>query len=343
VYAEVCLDCVPHASLTGTRRASHIPFMHLALRTSRVAPLLCALSLVGGCHSTRATADIAPLAPSDTVHVVTFGDSNTDFGWAGTDPRPRARSYISDGPSLRPAPGDTSSQFTVAGKIERLWRAESAIPIRAVNHGISGTTTGGGGHGGRDRNPAGAPNMRAVVDGVTRFDGEVLGAHYPWSGGEPTNAAFPNGAILRANAFVPGAHDFAYVSIGTNDLPNDSIPPARTIENLTWMVQRWISTGHAPDRLVITTLAPDFRSEAANEIPTLNKAIRALAARTGVGLIDLASYTSDDDGRTWKSAAMHIGDRLHYSEAVREWIAAQMVEYVQARVSAPAFRRAPSR
>ncbi len=271
------------------------------------------------------------LSTHDTVHVVTFGDSNTDFGWAGTDHTPRARSYISDGPNLRPTPTDSSSQFTVAGKIERQWRAVSTIPIRVVNHGISGTTTGGGGYGGRERNLGGAPNMRTVVRGLTRFDGEVLGIGFPWNGGEPTNANFPNGPIPRVNAFTPGAHDFAYVSLGTNDLANDAMPPAQTIENLTWMIDRWISTGHAPDHLVITTLPPRPDHDLGDAIPKTNDAIRTLANRTGAGLIDLADFTSADDGLTWRGAEMHIGDRLHYSEAVRDWIAARMVAYMRAK------------
>lgn len=324
-------------------RAVHIrpmPFSRITTRRMHpcrsVASLLCAATLTVGCASARSPGVTAvravTLGASDTVHVVTFGDSNTDFGWAGTDHTARARSYISDGPHLRPAPTDTSSQFTVAGKIERQWRAASAIPIRVVNHGISGTTTGGGGYGGRDRNAGGAPNMRTVVNGLTRFDGEVLGLGFPWSGGEPTNANFPTGAILRVNAFTPGAHDFAYVSLGTNDLANDSIPVTQTIANLTWMVDHWIATGHAADHLVITTLPPHRDPALADAIPTINDAIRSLATRAGVGLIDLAAYTSADNGRTWRSPALHIGDRLHYSETVRDWLAAQMVAYMRARV-----------
>jgi hypothetical protein len=100
------------------------------------------------------------------------------------------------------------------------------------------------------------------------------------------------------------------------------------------MVNRWISAGHAADHLVVTTLPPRSGHDLGDAIPIINDAIRILAKRTGVGLIDLADFTSSDDGRTWRSADLHIGDRLHYSEPVRDWIAAEMVTYINARITA---------
>ena len=123
----------------------------------------------------RRCPDPAAQAP---VRVTTFGDSNTDMAWSPEEPHVRARSYVSDGVP-RPAPGDPNAPETLAGLIEARWRAQSARPIRVVNHGISGTTSAGGGQGGADRNTNGAPNARTVVGGVTRFEGEVLGAAYP--------------------------------------------------------------------------------------------------------------------------------------------------------------------
>ena len=51
------------------------------------------------------------------------------------------------------------------------------------------TTTGGNTHltGDPDRSSQGSPNARFSVGGKTRFEAEVLGEGYPWSGGEPTN------------------------------------------------------------------------------------------------------------------------------------------------------------
>lgn len=313
-------------------------------RQASLALLLCAAGLLSSCRTGRVfvvSGAVPDGTAGDTVHVVTFGDSNTDFGWSGTSPKAYARSYVSDSPP-RPSASDTSSQFTLAGKIERQWRVVSATPIRVVNHGISGTTTGGG-HGPHDRNRGGAPNMRTVVGGFTRFDGEVLGLGYPWSGGESVSKNFPDGPILRVNAFKPSGHDFAYVSLGTNDLANDGMPTSETIANLVWMVNRWTTAGHTADHLVITTLPPRLDHDLGDAIPTINDAIRLLAHRTGVGLIDLAEFTSADNGRTWRSPGLHIGDRLHYSEPVRDWIAAKMVAYMRSHVGTIALSRASQR
>ena len=200
-----------------------------------------------------------------------------------------------------------------------------------VNHAIAGTTSGGGAHGGADRNRNGAPNAGTVVGGVTRFEGEVLGRAYPWSGGEPTGAAYPGGAIRRVQAYAPVPGDFVYVSIGTNDFADAGMSGAQTLANLGWMVARWTGAGHAADHFVLTTLAPRQDRPALDTLlPNLNAGIRGLAARTGVGLIDLAAHTSPDDGRTWRDSTMHIGDRLHYTTPVRAWIADQLVAYMRA-------------
>jgi lysophospholipase L1-like esterase len=236
------------------------------------------------------------------VRVTTFGDSNTDMAWSTDEPRVRARSYVSDG-APRPRADAPNAAGQLAGLVEGRWTRLSARPIRVVNHAISGTTTGGGGHGGRDRNDAGAPNARTVVGGVTRFEAEVLGLGFPWAGGEPPGAAFPAGGVRRVNAYTPGPDDFAYVSMGTNDLANDGMPVEATLRNLAWMAERWTAAGHRADHLVVTTLAPHQRTRALGpSIVAINAGVRALAARTGVGLVDLAAYTSADDGLTWRAA-----------------------------------------
>jgi lysophospholipase L1-like esterase len=302
----------------------------MTLSLLRAAALALVLVAPTGCvHHASSDADAG-------VRVVLFGDSNTDAGWRGTEPRAVVRSYVSDGGPRVPASGP-HSPLQLAGKIEARWRAQAdAAPIRVVNHGISGTTTGGGGHGGKDRNVGGAPNARTVVNGTTRFDGEVLGAAYPWSGGEPIARNYPTGAIRRVNAFVPGPNDFAYISLGTNDLANDGVPPDTTLRNLTWMVDRWIAAGPGADHLMLTTLAPRLDRDLGDAMPTINAGIRALAARRGTGLIDLAAITSPDDGRSWRSDALHVGDRLHYSESVRDSLAERTVAYVRAHLHAHA-------
>lgn len=315
-----------------------MPVAFCTLRTRAV--LLFAVapwSGAGGCVRPGARGPVsvatAPAA-GDTVRVTTFGDSNTDMAWSPDAPHVRARSYVSDGVPRPPAdaPNDTAQ---LAGLVERRWRATSPRAVRVVNHAISGTTTGGGGHGGADRNRNGAPNARTAVAGVTRFEGEVLGRAYPWSGGEPVGAAYPAGPVRRVNAYAPGPNDFVYISLGTNDFADGAMSAARTVENLAWMVDAWRAAGRAPDHLVLTTLAPRLdRPGAGDVIATVNAGVRALARRTGVGLIDLAAFTSADDGRTWRDPAMHVGDQLHYTTPVRAWLADQLVAYVGAHARA---------
>ncbi|MEO5903534.1 MAG: Ig-like domain-containing protein [Gemmatimonadaceae bacterium] len=251
------------------------------------------------------------------VRIVTFGDSNTDAGWAGTNPIAVATSYVSvEGPYAGP---NTHSPTQLAGKLESTWKALSAVSIAAVNHGISGTWTGSG------RTGSGAPNARETVAGVTRFAGEVLGAAYPWDGGE-TGPYFPNGSVKRVAAFVPGPNDFVYVSLGTND-PTGGLTSQETAINLNWMIDQWIGAGHQADHFILTTLAP--RPSTNGAIVLINQQIRLIATSRSVYLVDIAGRTSDDNGGTWRSSADHIGDFLHYSEPVRDWIATQVVSYMR--------------
>lgn len=253
------------------------------------------------------------------VRIVTFGDSNTDVGWSGTNPVAVATSYVSaEGPRAGPS---THNPTQLAGKIEAKWKAASAVSIAAVNHGISSTWSGAG------RTGVGAPNARETVAGVTRFAGEVLGAGYPWDGAE-TSPNFPNGSIKRVAAFAPGPNDFVYVSMGTND-PTAGLTSQETAINLNWMIDQWLAAGHQADHFILTTLAP--RPSTNGAIVLINQQIRQIAASRSVYLVDLANRTSDDNGGTWRSSADHIGDLLHYSEAVRDWIAQQVVAYMLAK------------
>jgi PKD repeat protein len=264
------------------------------------------------------------------VRIVTFGDSNTDNGWSGTSPVIMARAYISKVPG-RLGPNDPHHPTQLAGKIEAAWTASRMDPITVVNHGIGGTTTGGGAFGGPDRHSSGSPQARTVVNSITRFEAEVLGRGVPaWHGGEPVNSFYPDGPIPRSNGYAPGADDFAYVSMGTND-PSSGISTAQTLLNLRWMVETWIADGLPPSHFILTTLPPTISPNGA-DFPALNQGIRSLAAEKGVHLIDLAAHTSNDDGLTWKSADLHIGDQLHYSEVVRDWLAAQIVAHMRAKV-----------
>ncbi len=126
-------------------------------------------------------------------------------------------------------------------------------------------------------------------------------------------------------------NDFAYVSMGTNDASSTrNMTPAETEANLRWMVERWLAAGRAPDHFLLTTLPPRAGTNTATAMPDRNQLIRALAAELGVTLIDLAAHVSDDDGLTWRSATLHIGDSIHYTDAVRSWLADRVVEHISA-------------
>jgi adhesin/invasin len=256
------------------------------------------------------------------VQVVTFGDSNTDLGYAGTDPTVRVSSYVSDAaPAVRLAPDAPNSPLQLAGKIENKWRAVSNLSIRAVNHGISGTGTGTG------RNILGSPNAREAVNGVTRFEGEVLGAAYPWNGNEPVNDFFPNGGIARVQAFPPRPSDFLYISLGTNDA-NGSLSTATILNNLEWMIDGWVSRGLPVSHVMITTIPPRLPVDA-GQVRVLNDGIRSLAQRKGVKLIDLVTFVSNDNGGNWADPRFHVDD-FHYSEEVRDRLATEVVNYMRA-------------
>jgi lysophospholipase L1-like esterase len=183
--------------------------------------------------------------------------------------------------------------------------------IPAVNHGISGTQSGSG------RIASGAPNAIQSIGGVTRFEAEVLGLGYPWDGGGPH-------PIPRLQAFQPRACDYVYVSIGTNDGRRVS-----TVTNLRWMMARWVAAGHSPRHFIVTTLAPARAGTWKNRaIPRANPQIRKFAFQADVKLIDLAMFTSKDDGGTWRSESLHVGDGVHYGEVVRTWIADRVSDYV---------------
>jgi hypothetical protein len=260
------------------------------------------------------------------VRVVLFGDSNTDL-CQEVQPPNRISSYVSVKPRLKP--GDPPLICSVAGKVDSAWRSRRTDAFRVVNHGIASSTTGGGGFGGPDRTSSGAPNARTPVNGVTRFEGEVLGTAYPWAGGEPVNSYFP-GPLLRINAFGPGANDFAYVSMGTNDDAGATrqLTAAQTVANLRWMAERWIAAGGARDHFILTTLAPRTGANSPTSIPDRNTLIRALATSLGLHLVDLAAFVSNDNGATWRSSSLNIGDGIHYTQAVRSWLGGQVAQWM---------------
>jgi GDSL-like Lipase/Acylhydrolase./Bacterial Ig-like domain (group 1)./Bacterial Ig-like domain (group 2). len=255
------------------------------------------------------------------LQVVTFGDSNTDRGYSGSNPTIVAASYVSNDPQ-RLGAADPNNSTQLAGKIEARWKAARSQTIRVVNHGITSTRTGTG------RTGLGSPNALEPVNGVTRFEGEVLGLAFPWNGGEPQNQAFA-GPILRVNAFKARPQDFVYVSMGTNDLANN-VNTDDIGANLSKLVDLWVGAGLPASHFIITTLPPRDPGQGSLYVPGMNFVIRRLAGQRGLTLIDLSPFVSNDDGNTWKDPSLNVGDSIHYSEVVRNWLADQVFAIINA-------------
>jgi hypothetical protein len=234
-----------------------------------------------------------PSLPSGSVATVVpayrlalIGDSNLARGVEGTTTV--ATSYLhGDNLSIDPEAYPDHPKL-LSGRIMALRNS-----VEAVNHGISSTRTGTGTVNGR-------PNALHVVNGITRFEAEVLGLGYPWTAA----------GVVRVNAFAPTAADFGYYALGINDIAVGTAP--ETIrDNIAVAIDRWIAAGLPPARLMVATLGPRLGNSHRANIPRTNELIRALAADRGTSLIDIAALVSDDDGLTWKSSGLHTGDGLH--------------------------------
>jgi hypothetical protein len=252
-----------------------------------------------------------------TPRVVVFGDSNLEAGWSGRSTTILARSYIgSRQEGLNRGPDEPHHPTQLAGKIEAEWAARHDAAMSTVNHAVGGTNSGTG------RHPGGSPHAREAVDGIERYRGEVLGAGYPWNGGE-SGVFFPDGPVERVRAFPPEPSDFVVIGMGTND-PNAGLTPLQTRDNIRWMIAQWKAAGLPAGHVILITLPPGASD--ANDYPERNDLLRALAADEGTALIDLVAYVSDDNGLTWRDPAFHLeGDPVHYAESVRQWLAEQVV------------------
>ena len=302
----------------GTRPGWGVTASILAFRTwirstsasagsRRFLALLLSATLTG-CGSTE------PVPPEPQSHrIVTFGDSNTDRGVSGT--AFTEASYISNDWTARLGPAAPHGATQLAGKIEAL--STRTDTLHAVNHAISGSNTGAG-----KNDVDGSANARGVWHGVTRFEAEVLGLGAPtWD----TEDGLP-----RVQAFTPSPRDFAYVSMGTNDYLV-GIQPTQTVANLGWMADRWIHAGLPASHFIVTTLPPAALPGYAQAIPAVNDGLRQMAQVKGLALVDLAAHVSTDNGASWRSAALHIGDGVHYTESVRDWLASEVARIVAAR------------
>jgi len=307
-------DLIWQSSVDGSRV---ITFMTKAVWNGRYA----AFATVSPAENIVAASPIQWVPHTAFLKLVTFGDSNTDLGFLGVDPAYKASAYVSPAPnpptSIRLGPNDPNNPLQLAGKVELRWNAARSEVIRVVNHGIAATTTGTG------RTSLSSPNALEVVGGFTRFEGEVLGKGYPWSGGETMGSAFPSGPVARVQAFTPTASDYVYVSLGTNDVISLTVPAI--LANLGTMVDMWTAAGLPANHFIITTLPPREPENSAS-MPALNAGIRTLASTRGLRLIDLAAFTSADDGKTWLRDSLHVtGNPLHFAEEVRDWTADQIM------------------
>lgn len=253
-------------------------------------------------------ADLAT-APLPPIRLVLFGDSNTDYGFREPDLAIDQGSYVDPDPVYRVPADMPNSKWQLAGIIEEQSK------IKVVNHGIGGTNTGvgygpTGGHG---------PNARQSVNGVTRFEAEVLGKGAPnWSA---------NG-VVRGKAIIPTARDYAYISLGTNDC-RYGLSYSETLINLRWMIETWKAQNLPASHLLITTIPPTPNSPC--KTSEVNPQIRQLIASEGVTLIDLSAFASSDDGSTWRDPIFVVDppNDVHYRYVVRKWLASEILSAIR--------------
>jgi hypothetical protein len=262
-----------------------------------------------GATGSPSSAVVSTVVPA--IRIAMIGDSNLAWGKDGSVTV--ATSYISSG-DLRIDPDDAPDHpKLLSGKVMAL-----RPDVEALNHGISSTRTGTG-------TVSDRPNALHAIGGVTRFEAEVLGMGYPWTAG----------GVSRVNAFTPTPADFAYYSLGVNDI-GAGVAPEVIRDNIGTAIDLWLGAGLPAAHLMVTTIGPRIGNPHVADIPATNRLIRALVAEKGASLIDVAALVSNDDGLTWKSSTLHTGDGLHYREAVNDMIAAEIVATMN-RISAPAL------
>jgi hypothetical protein len=234
-----------------------------------------------------------------SIRLALIGDSNLARGKDGASTV--ATSYVEGGSLSIDPDGYPDHPKLLSGKIMAL-RSD----LDAVNHGIAGTRTGTG-------TAWNQPNALHSIDGITRFEAEVLGAGYPWTAM----------SIPRVNAFAPTAVDFGYYSLGINDIAG-GIAPETIRDNIGIAIDLWLAAGLPAAHLMVTTLGPRVGHENEANIPVTNQLIRELVSTKGVSLVDIAALVSDDDGLMWKDPGLQTGDGLHYTETTLDLIAAEV-------------------
>jgi|GEM_PF-5999648 len=263
------------------------------------------VTALGGERVSPPSAVVATVVPA--VRLAMIGDSNLERGKSGATTV--ATSYVSGTSQAIDTGAYLDHPKLTSGKVMGL-----RPDVEAVNHGIASTGTGTG-------TVWAHPHALHAISGITRFEAEVLGRGFPWTAA----------GITRVNAFTPTAADFAYYSLGINDIAAGMSPTAIR-DNIAVAIDLWLGAGLPAAHLMVTTLGPHSTHTNRANIPITNALIRTLIASRGVSLVDIAALVSDDDGLSWKNPDLHIGSGLHYSEATLDLIAAEVVRVMASRM-----------
>jgi hypothetical protein len=255
------------------------------------------VTAIGGGAISPPSSIVSTVVPSFRLAMI--GDSNLQNGKDGRSTV--ATSYLEGGTRSIDPDDYPDHPKLLSGKVMAL-RAD----VEAVNHGIGSTQTGTG-------TVSGRPYALHSIEGVTRFEAEILGRGYPWTAT----------GIPRTNAFTPTSADFGYYSLGVNDIWA-RVSPETIRANINTAIDLWLDAGLTAANLMVTTIGPRVGNQYAYRIPAANALIRELVEAKGVSLIDIAALVSDDDGLTWKDPGMHTGDGVHYTETVNDLIAAEI-------------------
>lgn len=258
------------------------------------------------------TPGMADSPPSLTVETTVpaimltmVGDSNLQRG-ADDNDKVVVKSYVGNGNKPAIDPDDYPDHPSLISGRVMLLRPD----IEAVNHGIDGTETGTG-LGNTDR-----LNVLTVKDGVTRFEGEMLGKNFPWR----------EEGIDRVNAFAPLDSDYGYYSFGVNDI-HEGTSPNQIRDNIAEAIDLWEAAGLSAGKLMITTISPRPAGQNQGNVPTANSRIRSLVAARGALLIDTSALVSNNDGLSWKGSQYHT-DGIHFSDLTCDLIANEIVSKI---------------
>jgi len=165
-------------------------------------------------------------------------------------------------------------------------------------------------------------------------DPDGLGGYRGWSRRLAERIASTQGGLLYANLAVRGRTtgeireqqltaalamqpDLATMFSGTNDLVSPHFDAGRLGRDMEIMHRALVGQGATVITFTLPDLAPvmPVARLVSSRIRTLNQTIRAVAAGTGVVLVDFAEHPAASDSRFWS------GDRIHANSLGHEWVA----------------------